>query len=133
MPLEVLVLVVAVGGVLLGLELWLTGSLRDTTLRDPEHATRRFNRDYPYSKVLDVTLSDDARAALLQTDNDTPPGLVFALGDRTVTRQLGPHTSVQPTPEGLRLDLHDFTCPPVTLKLSDPQLRDRWIARLATP
>jgi len=88
MPLEILVVlvVVGVGGVVVAT--WWLGWAKAATLADGEGAARQFNLDHPELAVANVAMSQDKSAALLKLETPDVVGLVFAFGDKFVTRRL---------------------------------------------
>ncbi len=99
-----------------------------------ESAAARYLADHPElpREALEVELADDRRAALLWAGPGEPPGAVFALGDRAVTRRLSPASlrGVALAPGELVLYLRDFSRPVLRVALSDPAALARWRRRL---
>ncbi|MEX0953736.1 MAG: hypothetical protein WDZ83_00825 [Rhizobiaceae bacterium] len=78
--------VVGIGAIVIAVHL--TGGTRTATLDDAEAAKRRFGADFADIAVRDVWLTADRHAAILALE-DGRAGIVWALGDRFLTRIVG--------------------------------------------
>ncbi len=125
MPLEVLLTLVVGGIASIVVALHLLGkSARRVLSRDDAHAA--WHRHFPDDTIVDVRLSGDGHAALVQTEQG--PGLLWAFGIDTVARHLRDFDLID-TPNGLRIRFHDYSAPGVTLVLG-PDERAEWTNRM---
>ncbi len=121
MPLEILVVLVVlgVGGVVVAT--WWLGWAKAARLTDGAGAARQFNLDYPELRVASVAMSEDQSAALLKLETADVVGLVFAFGDKFVTRRLTPallrtiNIEQNDTVVRVSLRLADITAPEIDL------------------
>ncbi len=118
MPLEILV-VLGVGGVVVAT--WWLGWAKAATLTDGAGAAQQFNLDHPELAVANVAMSEDKSAALLKLETPDVVGLVFAFGDKFVTRCLTPallrtfNIEQGDTVVRVSLRLADITAPEIDL------------------
>lgn len=126
MPLHILLLLV-VGGIagiavlshFLGLSSALTFPTKDA-------ARDAWLRNRPEDQVLSVRLSDDHKAALIETELGI--GLVWSVGADSTAR-LVHDLKIEETPDGLRLVLGEYTAPSLTLCLKAEE-RAIWLQKL---
>jgi len=114
---------------------WRAGGLRTAAL-DSGEAAARIKTDYHPDFVAEETLvAADGRTALLHGGKAGTLGLVSSLGDRFLTRTLGPGEVKSAVIEEnggdtvLVMRLDDFTCPKVRLPLPDRAAGEPWLAR----
>lgn len=126
MPLTLL-LVLVIGGIGgIALLLHLSGRSKRVVLTTAS-ARAGWLRQFPDDRIIDVTVARDGHAALVATPDG--PGLVWSFGSDTVARRLD-GCSAEDTGRGLRLRLHDYTAPTVTLDLAGSERHD-WLERVA--
>lgn len=127
MPLSVL-LILVIGGITgIVLILHMTGKSGQTVLT-PEDARTAWHRHFPDDSIDDVLTARDAHAALVMTNQG--PGLLWSFGMDTVARHLWDFDLID-SPDGLRVEFHDFSAPHVRLRLDDDE-RNHW-KHLLTP
>ena len=110
---------------------WALGAWRQGRLVSPEAAHARFEVDFPGCQVEDIALSRDGRSAVL-TLNSGMIGLVFAVGDRFVTRRWQPGVDWRLTRRNNRLTLgpHDGTMRAPSIIFRGPDEASLWLSRL---
>lgn len=128
--------VIAIGSVvavaLMVLLNWLIGGWQTLRLDDPQMAVKRFLEDYWDADIAETRLSDDGKAALLELRDDDRIGLVVAMGDKLVTRQLGQSDvrRVEMRKKGeayeLSVQLQEFSFAPLLLTFSREAEARRW-------
>lgn len=127
----------AVGGVVA--LIWWLGGWSDARLPDTDAAVARYLDDDPLFAPGEVLLSADGRAAVIMSADGVRAAVVRALGDRQVTRPLGPgalrDAALADTADGrtcLTLSLADATCRRVVIDVTPlPEgERQAWCARL---
>lgn len=109
----------------------LLGGWRDAQMPTDDHAARRYLTDFFDDQIGAILRSSDGKAAILSLKDPDALGLVFAMGDRLVTRRLtkGSLARVdwQP-PDKLKLRLRDYSGRPVTMLIATEQ--QDWLKRL---
>jgi len=122
--LEALAIVVPLGVGLVIVAVWRFGRSSDPLTEAVARA--EFAEKEPTRVVEDVTLAADGRGALLATEGCF--GVVFALGDKWVTRVLEPKTIAGVEHDGthLQIALRDITAPRIELAVGAD-----WVDRLS--
>lgn len=111
MNLTLLVVMVVVGIGAIVIAVHLTGGTTTATLDDAEAAKQRLAADFADVTIRDVWLTADRHAAILALE-DGRAGIVSALGDRFLTRIVGPRdATVKADADGrtVSLSIDDFT------------------------
>lgn len=126
MPLNILLPLVIFGIALLALLIHVMGFSRRFDLRDAAMARKRWLREFPDDRVDSVEIAPDHHAALVETDQGL--GLVWSFGGDTVARRIS-GADLTPCRAGLRLDLHEFAAPGVTIALPEAAAT-QWRARI---
>lgn len=126
MPLHILLPLVVLGIAGITLMLHLLGYSRQIVIRDADHAMQLWQHHWPDDQVHSALVAQDGHAALIETENGT--GLVWAFGADAGARLLAGATP-SPCGAGLRVRLHDFTAPAITLHLR-PDEAGAWQARI---
>lgn len=121
MPLEILVILVAVGISGIALVLHLSGRSRRKVLSH-EDAISAWHRHFPDDAITDAVVSGDGHAALVLTEQG--PGLLWAFGADTVGRRLLDYDLID-EPKGLRVIFHDYAAPSALLHLDENE-RKLW-------
>ncbi len=119
MPLEVLLVLVVFGIAGIALLLHLSGRSQPFQL-SPETARDQWERHFPDDNIIDVTVAQDGRAALVRTE--TGPGLLWSLGADTVARHLLDYDLID-RPDGMEIQFHEFGAPRAIVRLSPFELR----------
>ncbi|KAJ56104.1 hypothetical protein ACMU_10125 [Actibacterium mucosum KCTC 23349] len=88
MPLEILGPLVVFGILFVAVLLHLLGYSRRVNLRDEAQARAAWVREFPDTKVLQVAMAGNGRAALVMSSAGA--GIVWAFGADTVARRLSP-------------------------------------------
>lgn len=128
MPLSILLPLVVFGIAGIVLAVHLTGNSAPRRFTDPADAMAAWNRAFPTRTARSARLSDDARAALIETD--AGPGLCWGFGADTTAHPFTTRCEVRDTGNGLRIRFHDIAAPGLTVTLADPAARADWIATL---
>ncbi|WP_146345880.1 hypothetical protein [Falsiphaeobacter marinintestinus] len=115
MPLELLLALVVIGIAGIALLLHLMGR-SDQTYLTTEDARAQWHRHFPDDDIIDVTLTQDAHAAVVRTREGT--GLLWSFGADTVGRHLIDFDMIE-TEHGLQVMFHDYASPKVTLHLTE--------------
>lgn len=123
MPLGLLVALVVFGIAGTAILTHLFGYSRPFRIDSDETAARQWLRHWPDDRIRGIRRSADGQAALI--DSSQGAGLLWSLGADTTARRIAGATP-SPCRRGLRLDLHDFTAPHVTVALSADEAR-AWI------
>jgi hypothetical protein len=121
MPLDLLLVLVIGGIAAIALVLHLSGHSQVAPLTK-ETARAGWLRHFPGSPPLEVRLSADGRAALVQTERMA--GVVWQIGADTIARPLGDHR-LSETAAGLVLRFDDFGAPRLSLTLDEAE-RAEW-------
>lgn len=127
MPLGVLIIMVVVGIAGIAAMLHLTGRSATSVLGN-DAVRAGWVRHYPDDNVTRFILSRDRQTALVFTNRG--PGLIWAFGADTVARHLR-DCDLTDTDDGIRIDFHDYSVPPVTIRLTSDE-RAQWRADLET-
>ena len=114
MPLEILLPMVVFGIAGITLLLHLLGLSRRALLADAGAARAAWLREFPEDAPTRVVLSQDHRAALVETP--LGKGVIWPMGADTTARYLDGATITR-TATGLRLDLPDYSAPRIHLTL----------------
>lgn len=120
-------------GLLILLNYWI-GGWRKARLASTHEARARYHEDFWHDKLEDVLLSKDGRTALIALTDESAVGLVHAMGDRFITRRLGPDSFKTVGLENghtLILRLRDFSLPQVHIIYSDVTDITAWHDRLS--
>ena len=128
MPLNILIILVVGGISLIALLLHLLGKSRQITLSQ-EDARTAWHRHFPDDLILDLIVTHDGHAALVQTEQG--PGLLWSFGADTVARHLRDYDLLD-EPGGTKVIFHDFSAPSATLHLTDAE-RPIWQKMMSTP
>ncbi|SHI96909.1 hypothetical protein SAMN05444000_10470 [Shimia gijangensis] len=119
MPLHILGPMVVIGIIGIAVLLHLMGRTAPRTLTNETDALAAWKRAFPNSVPVSALLSNDRKAALVTTHNNT--GLVWCFGDDTVARGIK-RAAVRETSKGLSFDMPDFAAPHVDVVLREPNL-----------
>lgn len=132
MPLHILALLVVFGLAAIIAAVHFSGGSRNIPPMTAEQACERFMQDHQTFDLADCHVADDGRTALIFAKDRGQGGLVLQMGDRLVTRRLGPEllTSVTEIDNGLHLALQDFTLPRATIFLATQANRQALAQRL---
>ncbi|WP_227285418.1 hypothetical protein [Boseongicola sp. H5] len=126
MPLPLLLALVIGGIAAIAILLHLLGCSRRLHFADDATIRREWARHFPDDTISATHVSDDGLSALVETDHG--PGLVWVMGaDSTAHRLAG--ATVTETARGLRIELHDFGAPGLTVSLA-PDARALWRQKL---
>jgi hypothetical protein len=126
MPLNILLILVVGGISLIALLLHLLGKSRQVIL-SPEDARTAWHRHFPDDQIVDLMVSGDGHAALVQTGQG--PGLLWSFGADTVARHLRDYDLLD-EPHHIKVVFHDFAAPSATLHLTDTE-RPVWQQKMA--
>ncbi len=129
MPLEILLPMVILGIAGITVLLHLLGLSRPVLLANQSAARAAWLDEFPDDPPDRITLSQDHRAALIQTVQGV--GVVWPMGADTTARYLI-DAQITLTAKGLRIDLPDYTAPRINLTL-DTAEADLWPTLLEHP
>lgn len=131
-PLPLLLGMIAGGTGALLAALHLVGWSSPATLDGAESVRSQLAVDHPDWAVESVVVGTDGQAALVELAGGGL-GLVAVLGDRFVSRRLGPGslTALRADPDTVRLHLADVGFPRARLALPDTPARAPWVQRLS--
>jgi hypothetical protein len=132
MPLHILALLVVVGLAAIIAAVHFSGGSRAIAPMTEAQARQRFMDDHQTFEVADCHVADDGRTALVFGVEPGQGGVVLQMGDRLVTRRLGPDfvAAISQTSAGLDLALRDFTLPKMFIALANANDRTALIERL---
>lgn len=123
LSLPVLLAVVAGGVVAVVALTWAVGWSAPRPGLTVEEAVTTFAASHPEARVVEGRVDDRGHCALLRLTEGA--GLVFALGDRLVVRDLRSDTvQVEVDASGLWLRFGDLGSPPVHLVIADDEARE---------
>lgn len=126
MPLGLLVTIVVLGIAAIAVLSHVWGFSRPFAIDSDERARAEWLRHWPDDEVARVIRATDGHAALVETAQGA--GLLWSFGADTVARRIR-GARLSPCDKGLRLALHDFTAPAVTIALR-PDERAEWQAAI---
>ena len=106
MPLEILAPMVVIGILGIALMLHLTGQSRTDPLT-AERAERAWAAQVPWTTAHRITLNDDARVALVETDRG--PGLLWVFGADCTARLFTTPPTVREDADQITVTTGDFT------------------------
>lgn len=119
MPLGLLIIIVVIGIAGIALLAHRLGMSAPLEMAEDD-ARARWLREWPDDPVTAIRRAPDGHAALVLTR--TGPGLVWSFGADSVARRIR-DAELTDCAQGLRIDLHDFAAPPVTLHLPPDDAR----------
>jgi len=125
MPLNILLPIVVLGIAGIAALLHLLGYSRPKRIASELEARALWAREFPAHPAQTVLVAQDGHAALIQTPQGT--GLVWTIGADATARRLQ-NANATRTASGIRVYLHDFTAPSVSIHLSAHEA-STWLAR----
>lgn len=126
MPLGVLIGLVVAGIAGIAVLTHVLGYSRTFPIDSDEIARTQWLRHWPDDRVTRVRRAAGRHAALI--DSAEGAGLLWSFGADTTARRIR-GAAVSPCRKGLRIDLHDFTAPRVTIALKPDEAED-WLREI---
>lgn len=133
MSLTVLVTVVVAGIALVVIAVHLTGGTSDAKINDHDTALARFAVDFEEETIDEIYITTDAQTAFLLIGSGGL-GIVHSIGDKFLTRRLGPEDILQADQSGekrIELRLGDFTFKGGLFSFDNPGAAAAILARVA--
>ena len=135
MPLHILASLVVVGLALVIGAAWLQDRTRKPVQLDEEGFRERFLRDFPNEAIDTVLISSNNRNAIVELEDRSRLGLIFAMGKNHATRLLeaGMVRKILADDGGIHLELRDFSLHSADLDYPEESARNTllsWFKRL---
>lgn len=120
MPLEIFATIVVLGITAVIVLIHFMGFSRKFLIDSDETARSQWLRHWPDDTVSEVHRASEGHAALIESNEG--PGLLWSFGADTTARRVA-SAKISPCDKGLRFDLHDFTAPHVTIRLTPDEMQ----------
>ena len=107
---------------------------RTPTRLTADAVAERLAADFIGYEARDITFANGGKAALARSRDGKGIALTLLIGDRMITRLLGPEVLRSVAADGnasLRIRFEDFTLPAATLSFDDADTGRKWAEALA--